>query len=78
MEIFHSTNIIHTVTLKNVVLQDELIGMSTNEELKVLKQISAVPELTSERHTCYLFCIMVHRENVFDSFSVIIARGKRF
>lgn len=58
----------------DIVLQEELIGISTNEELK--KWLPAI--LASERHTCYLSCFMEYRKTFFASFSVIILRGKGF
>jgi hypothetical protein len=60
------------------MLQEELIGISTNEELKVQFRKGYQQFWLSERHTCYLSCIMDYRKKVFDSFSIFIPRGKGF
>lgn len=60
------------------MLQEELTGLSTNDELKVQfkKGISAIT--ASKKHTCYLSYIMEFHTKVFDSFSIFVPRGKWF
>ncbi|CAH1995507.1 unnamed protein product [Acanthoscelides obtectus] len=60
----------------NVIIQEELTELSTNEELKVQfqKMISAI--LTAKQHTRYLSRIMKYSEEIFNLLSIVIPSGK--
>ncbi|CAH1983844.1 unnamed protein product [Acanthoscelides obtectus] len=59
----------------NVIIQEELTELSTNEDLKVqFKNGSAI--LAAKQHTRYLSRIMEYSEEIFSFLSIVIPSGK--